>query len=273
MFVWNHYRRCLGALIAALILTPPDALGQPSTDTDIPTGLLCLAQSYPEQIERVDGRHLYFKDGTSMNWDDGRNPLDFQTRLNQADLKDQMSQAYPLTFPTAGPQVNHDPGRIRHQPFFDKMYGQSEKQAREKLVEVRWMPGLSNRKVRFTTVNNVHKQIEKVSAALEKLPRRFHKYLSEPSSFNFRMIRKTKRKSMHSYGIAIDVGVEYADFWRWAAKSKGGTAPYRNRIPEEIVEVFQRHGFIWGGKWYHFDTMHFEYRPELLHPLCAEDTP
>jgi hypothetical protein len=21
---------------------------------------------------------------------------------------------------------------------------------------------------------------------------------------------------------------------------------------------------IWGGKWGHFDTMHFEYRPELL---------
>jgi hypothetical protein len=40
--------------------------------------------------------------------------------------------------------------------------------------------------------------------------------------------------------------------------------PYRNRIPHRIVEIFERHGFIWGGKWYHYDTMHFEYRPELL---------
>ena len=31
-----------------------------------------------------------------------------------------------------------------------------------------------------------------------------------------------------------------------------------------IVDVFERNGFIWGGKWYHYDTMHFEYRPELL---------
>jgi peptidoglycan L-alanyl-D-glutamate endopeptidase CwlK len=30
------------------------------------------------------------------------------------------------------------------------------------------------------------------------------------------------------------------------------------------VTIFENHGFIWGGKWYHFDTMHFEYRPELL---------
>jgi D-alanyl-D-alanine carboxypeptidase len=27
---------------------------------------------------------------------------------------------------------------------------------------------------------------------------------------------------------------------------------------------FERAGFIWGGKWYHFDTFHFEYRPEII---------
>jgi hypothetical protein len=26
----------------------------------------------------------------------------------------------------------------------------------------------------------------------------------------------------------------------------------------------ERFGFIWGGKWHHFDGMHFEYRPELI---------
>ncbi|MFY4861157.1 M15 family metallopeptidase, partial [Aliarcobacter butzleri] len=39
---------------------------------------------------------------------------------------------------------------------------------------------------------------------------------------------------------------------------------YKNKIPLEIVEIFEKYGFIWGGRWYHFDTMHFEYRPELL---------
>jgi hypothetical protein len=37
-------------------------------------------------------------------------------------------------------------------------------------------------------------------------------------------------------------------------------------MPQEVVAIFEKRGFIWGGKWYHFDTMHFEYRPELLTP-------
>src|ERR1700737_4809713 len=29
-----------------------------------------------------------------------------------------------------------------------------------------------------------------------------------------------------------------------------------HEIPLEIVHIFEQHGFIWGGKWYHYDTMH-----------------
>jgi D-alanyl-D-alanine carboxypeptidase len=39
-------------------------------------------------------------------------------------------------------------------------------------------------------------------------------------------------------------------------------------VPAAIVHVFEHNGFIWGGRWYHYDTMHFEYRPELLDPDC-----
>ncbi len=33
---------------------------------------------------------------------------------------------------------------------------------------------------------------------------------------------------------------------------------------DQAAKAFERHGFIWGAKWYHFDTMHFEYRPEII---------
>jgi hypothetical protein len=44
-------------------------------------------------------------------------------------------------------------------------------------------------------------------------------------------------------------------------------------MPQEIIDIFERHGFIWGGKWYHYDTMHFEYRPELTGLKPASQLP
>jgi len=35
-------------------------------------------------------------------------------------------------------------------------------------------------------------------------------------------------------------------------------------VPDEIVGIFEKYGFIWGGKWLFYDNMHFEYRPEIL---------
>ena len=55
-----------------------------------------------------------------------------------------------------------------------------------------------------------------------------------------------------------------SDYWRWSGPATGGGVHYKNRIPMEIVRVFEKHGFIWGGRWSHYDTMHFEYRPELM---------
>jgi hypothetical protein len=67
----------------------------------------------------------------------------------------------------------------------------------------------------------------------------------------------------HGHGIAIDINIAWSNYWRYRRTATGGYS-YENRIPWEIVEVFEKHGFIWGCKWYHYDTMHFEYRPELL---------
>ena len=34
--------------------------------------------------------------------------------------------------------------------------------------------------------------------------------------------------------------------------------------PEQIVSIFEKEGFVWGGKWFKFDNIHFEYRPGVL---------
>ena len=85
------------------------------------------------------------------------------------------------------------------------------------------------------------------------------KYLVPNSgTYNCRDVAGSTARSVHAWGAAIDINSAASDYWRWSPKG------WHNRIPIEIVRVFERHGFIWGGRWYHYDTMHFEYRPELL---------
>ena len=70
--------------------------------------------------------------------------------------------------------------------------------------------------------------------------------------------------SAHGFGIAIDIAAAHSHYWLRAKPGAAGHIAYKNEIPWEIVRIFEAHGFIWGGKWYHYDTMHFEYRPELI---------
>ena len=53
-------------------------------------------------------------------------------------------------------------------------------------------------------------------------------------------------------------------YWRWSGETEGQVGEYDNNLPAEVVSIFERYGFIWGGQWRHYDGMHFEYRPELI---------
>ncbi|WP_240488652.1 M15 family metallopeptidase [Labilithrix luteola] len=59
-----------------------------------------------------------------------------------------------------------------------------------------------------------------------------------------------------------------SNYWEWE-KKPDGSFTWKNSIPQAIVDAFESERFIWGGRWAHFDTMHFEYRPELFDPDCA----
>jgi hypothetical protein len=133
---------------------------------------------------------------------------------------------------------------------------------------VPWLPALGGGTVAVTTRFGVDEKIAAISAELERLPRRFHKYLvPSAGAFNWRTIAGTRRLSVHSFGAAVDISTKHANYWRWDGHRAGDAIAYRNEIPMEIVAIFEKHCFIWGGRWYHYDTMHFEYRPELL-PGC-----
>ena len=215
-----------------------------------------LVRAYPNQISGRDDTGIVLRDGTRQNLSDGKTDKSFDEKLKNASLIDQLSLPYPKGVLTKPPGPQDDPGRFRNTAFFDKMYGDCDKGETQKhLTDIRWFTG----KVRVTTVNGVAERLRAVAMEIDHLPKNIKRY-AYPSAgaFNCRVVKDTGKRSMHAYGAAIDINTAFSDYWLWR---KGG---YRNRIPYEIVEIFERHGFIWGGKWGHFDTMHFEYRPEFF---------
>ena len=239
-------------------------------------GLQCIAAAYGDFIREIRNEHesaravVVMNDGTEIRWEDGVEGKTFEQLLNEPDLRDQMSMSYPLGRRSEAPGINDDPGRIRVERFFKSIYGADKQAVKDNLVTVNWMPKHAGGKLRFNKLNGAAQALSAVSSQLDDgLAKDLLKYVNPTAgTFNWRKIAGTARLSVHSFALAVDTNLEHSGYWRWT-KKKDPSLPYRNKIPFEIVEVFEEHGFIWGGKWYHFDTMHFEYRPELLHPLCV----
>ena len=225
-----------------------------------------LVAAYPDFLAGHEGNDLLWKDGTRMPFDDGKSGKSFATLLDAPSLKDMFYTPYPLGHAGLSPLFNVDPGRVRYQPFFLKMYGDCRKgETARTMVDVIWLPRKWGKPVSVTRANGVAAQLAKVSAELDRLPASYDKYLLPPAgTLNCRAISGTARLSAHGTATAIDIATKHAHYWQWSRPDAQGHYVWRNEIPMEIVEIFERHGFIWGGKWYHYDTMHFEYRPELI---------
>jgi hypothetical protein len=245
-----------------MVVFPPR---RPRIDT-IPPSAKILIASYKDFISGYADNHIIFKDGTKMLWDDGIKNKPYKLLLDRPDLKDMFSQKYETGELTSPPATNYDPGRVRNEPFFLKMYGATEKEVRWHLTQITWCPKLVGQKITVTNINGIDKKLAQISAALDEHPE-LKKYLTNiGGTFTWRNIAGTNRHSMHSFGMTIDINTAYSDYWQWACKCTNENAiiKYKNRIPQVIVDTFEKYGFIWGGKWYHYDTMHFEYRPELI---------
>jgi hypothetical protein len=92
-------------------------------------------------------------------------------------------------------------------------------------------------------------------------------------TFVDRGIAGSETRSQHAWGLAVDLVPNSYDgkqvYWRWSRVwNREGWAeiPLTERWtpPPSVVATFEKHGFVWGGKWTHFDQIHFEYRPAIL---------
>jgi hypothetical protein len=229
-----------------------------------PPPLRCLARFYAVVPEpTADGWAARLSDGTRVPYDDGRAKTADQ-RLAAPDVEDMFAAPYrpgPIR-PVVDPA--EDPGRVRVEAIFAATYGATATAVRRALVPIDFL-GVRLRVHRaaagaFARVAGRLASARAADPSLAPFLARFS------GTFVWRTIAGTDRRSAHAYGVSIDLDARLSQYWRWQRPP----APLRwqNRIPQAIVAAFEAEGFIWGGRWYHYDTMHFEYRPEMLDPAC-----
>jgi hypothetical protein len=223
-----------------------------------------FTKAYPG-ILKIQNNRVYFKNGTILPFSDDKSKT-FAQKIENPSIKDMISQKYPLLQRIKTPVCNFDPGRFRNINFFKTLYGNSKKQIKKNLIKVIWLPKKEHKILFFNKQEFAATNLQIISNELDNLPKSYDKYITNiAGTFKYRYIAGTKRLSMHSFGIAIDINTKFANYWKWGKKPT-----FKNQIPKKIIAIFEEHGFIWGGRWYHYDTMHFEYRPEFSKSLNFE---
>jgi len=247
-----------------------------------------LARAYPDRIAEVarrDGDWAVRIDDTWYYWAHGR-MLPEELRPDWEKYASYRLYTYSLRLPPVPTldeearralqerlkTAEQDPPR-RHEGFLGDLYRAHTRGETEQRI----------RSVTFLGFEvSVHEDVVGPLAAVEltvatlmrssEEVRDFVGGLKGFAGYNWRPIAGTRSRSYHSFGIAMDlVPKSYRGlhvYWRWAMpqEEEWYSIPYERRwmVPQAVVRAFEEQGFIWGGKWFFFDTIHFEYRPEIL---------
>jgi hypothetical protein len=250
--------------VDALLKSVPASYG---SDAKFPSIVRALAEAYPKDFVGIEIRAsgeamILLANDCALPYDDGQTKT-FEQRIEKPDVEDMFSDLYPLANPTDRLPENFDPGRYRIDQMFMAVYGRSAEEVAKNCAKV----DFCGQPVTFNRRAGASDALGKVSAELSSLVQaqpELAAYVEKlGGGFNWRQIAGTQQLSNHSFGIAIDLNPSQGAYWRWQPLPR---LPAYSRLgfPQSVIEIFERHGFIWGGKWYHYDTMHFEYRPELI---------
>ncbi|MDQ0148312.1 M15 family metallopeptidase [Eubacterium multiforme] len=227
--------------------------------------ILTIMIAYPNyisSIEQIDDKvYLIMKSNKKIIYDDKKEKSHNEKLINP-DIQDMLKQPYPLNKNTKIMDKDFDPGRARHYDLLNEVYGNSRNIIEKNLKPLKY--GYTN--YQFNSKNNANISLENTLRELIPLSKNRPDIgnILYPASgtYNYRVISGTGRLSPHSYGIAIDLRSNPNDYWKWSSKEKGEER--LSKYPEELVSAFEKNNFIWGGKWEHFDILHFEYRPEII---------
>lgn len=279
-------------LLGVLVVLATSSVAQPvpmAPSRPFPADLVfqALVRAYPDWVTVRPGfpEPELWVNGKDFVWAEGRLlPPDQASRW--ADFAPQPFYDYPGQVPDVASwpddRVAEAESRIadrrngplrRNSGFFDALWGiHNRGTADDAQSRIRFL-GL-----RVTVHQSLAAPLARVEARLQAARTTdptldsFLKTLTALDGYNWRDIAETQSRSNHAYGAAIDlVAGTYRGknpYWLWAARDSGQwyrAAWSRRWEPHpSVVLAFEAEGFIWGGKWLLFDTIHFEYRPEIL---------
>ena len=246
-----------------------------------------LLAAYPDRIEKIEFRNddwaLLLRD-TWYYYAEGR-LLPEDKRENISSYRPVSFYPYPEELPSWTPRTPEETERFRSWSerrqnttwrssyFLDSLWQSSSRAETEsRLARITFL----GRRIR------VHYFIQDKLAAVETRIRAAAQNDSEVQTWlnsigtiegwHWRNIAQTQNRSYHSYGLAVDILPRTLGrrqtYWLWTSQHREDwwNVSYNERYhpPAAVIKAFEANGFIWGGKWALFDTMHFEYRPEIL---------
>jgi hypothetical protein len=209
----------------------------------------------------IRGRRIFLQDGRMLSED----------RLPEAERYDPILYRYrpgPLEEPLDPVPYPFN----RSNDFFEALIGSSERQVS---AACRWVPFLNHRVFVHESCIESLERIDRYLLERAGSSAAVRSYIDDIKiifSLDRREVHGTDHLSVHAYGIALDiVPRDYGGkqvYWRWSRAWNTNWEKMdlseRWHPPYQVIEAFEREGFVWGGKWYHFDTIHFEYRPEII---------
>ena len=247
-----------------------------------------LAEAYPRQIDRVEfrrgdwavllrGTWYYFSEGKMLpenllSQASSYSPHGFYNYQAELPLWRTPSEEEQERLRNASDLRNQR--QIRRSPhFFDTLWrAGNHSEAYERVKTMRFLGQPVT--VHFMIMENLSLVEETIltAAKTNSQVQAWINSIGRIESWQWRNISDTQTRSYHAYGLALDItprsygGKE--TYWLWTQRSRQDwwNVSYneRHHPPAEVIKAFEKYGFIWGGKWLFFDTMHFEYRPEIL---------
>ncbi|MCL2271985.1 MAG: M15 family metallopeptidase [Treponema sp.] len=247
-----------------------------------------LAQAYPQQIEKAEYRNNDWAVLLRGKWYffAGGRILPQELTANAASYSPQPFYNYQAELPAWRKPTPEEAERygnmsrsrnqnpLRRSPhFFDDLWrAHNNAESYERVKTLRFL-GHS------VTVHNMILEnlslVEEEILAASRRDSQVQAWINNISSLEgwaWRNIAETQSRSYHSYGLALDfipksLGGKQT-YWLWTSQYRNDwwNVSYneRHHPPSAVIKAFEKYGFIWGGKWLYFDTMHFEYRPEIL---------